>query len=604
MWGQEVSGFLMVQMLSQPLPATIVTGFLGAGKTTLLNHLLTNSPHGLRVGALVNEFGAVDIDSSLLVSERAISSGVVELANGCICCTINDSLCDAVTELLKRRSDIDHLLIETTGVADPQPVLDTLRLPQFVSAVRVDAVVTVIDGTSVDRRLAAESCDTSDHAAKRAAVDPSAECERLQLAAADMLVVNKSDLLSTAQVKRVRAWLGAAAPQARQLQCQHGRVPPEVILSAEVGARAHRQSESSETLVGGDPAGALPSSKSGMGAPRPLPSSGPAAFEWASRRGPSDHLAADGFISVSFRSARPLRLLAFEGLRRSSLWCENVVRAKGFLAFEECPDYRITLQQCGPRVDARVAADDRQDGNSGCAARRGWTGAILMLHQTSAVRLMPMPTTTLIRCTLVMIGQGLDEQRLLDGLRACEARDAAFLAELCEEVEEEPASPTSVADGYSGAPHPPLSDDAHERVAALADTFAQCVARDQRFEMEGVQRFGDEGALVRFRLLGWFGVEGDELSMQLLNAANTSGTGVSWLAPCRRELALSVDGKQGDLPNPLVLVQTLCLGVDDARSRWADVQKAAEGIMLAHFGGFFCGKFSAEHAGLVNPALA
>ena len=120
-----------------PLPATIVTGFLGAGKTTLLNHLLTHAPQGVRVGALVNEFGAVDIDSSLLVSEaREISSGVVELSNGCICCTINESLCDAVAELLTRRADLEHLLIETTGLADPQPVLDTLDFRTVIPCTR------------------------------------------------------------------------------------------------------------------------------------------------------------------------------------------------------------------------------------------------------------------------------------------------------------------------------------------------------------------------------------------------------------------------------------------------------------------------------------
>ena len=128
-----------------PLPTTVLTGFLGAGKTTLLNHILNTSTQRLRIGVLVNEFGSVDIDSSLLAAEKAIGSGVVELSNGCICCTINDSLRDAVDEMLARRSDLDCLLIETTGVADPGPVLTTLRLPEFSERLHVDAVVTVVD---------------------------------------------------------------------------------------------------------------------------------------------------------------------------------------------------------------------------------------------------------------------------------------------------------------------------------------------------------------------------------------------------------------------------------------------------------------------------
>ena len=356
----------------EPLAATILTGFLGAGKTTLLNHLLT-SARGVRIGALVNEFGAVDIDSSLLVSERAISTGVVELSNGCICCTINESLCVAVEELLKRRSDLDHLLIETTGVADPQPVLDTLRLPRFAFALRVDAIVTVVDATSVARRLepltgprptvtaAAGAAASAPAASAPAASSPAAdlECERLQLAAADLLVINKTDLLPTSNaLRRVRTALAAAAPHARQLQCQHGQVAPEMLLSLGSAAAA-------EAALAGKPAMAgkatladgavVDGAASAAAAMPPATATEPAAHftaeggarrpAWAtslgsnpsqsgSNRRPawagvatsgkrlaSSHLESDAFVSVAHTSTRKLRCAAWMSTRAEAASC-------------------------------------------------------------------------------------------------------------------------------------------------------------------------------------------------------------------------------------------------------------------------------------------
>ena len=155
------------------LPVTIVTGFLGSGKTTLLNHILA-SGHGRKIAVIVNEIGEIGIDGELIVST---SDGMMELSNGCICCSINNDLVNSIFRLLERREPLDHLIVETTGLADPLPVILTFLRSEFRDRVRVDLVVTLADAENF-------SLDLFDN-----------QAARNQFRYADAVLLNKCDLV-------------------------------------------------------------------------------------------------------------------------------------------------------------------------------------------------------------------------------------------------------------------------------------------------------------------------------------------------------------------------------------------------------------------------
>ena len=242
-------------MATTKLPVTIVTGFLGAGKTTVLRHVLTQQKR--RLAVLVNEFGDVGLDGAALtdcaVCESASSASattrapgaqrptVVELANGCLCCTVQEEFLPVMLELLERRQNLDGIIIETSGLALPQPLLDAFRWPEIRTAVTVDSVVTMVDGEA----LAAGSV-VGDAAAVERQRQADPELDHLtsleslladQLHCADVVLVSRADRLSAAEMASVQARIHThMRPGVPVLPSHHGVVPPEVLLGLGRGA--------------------------------------------------------------------------------------------------------------------------------------------------------------------------------------------------------------------------------------------------------------------------------------------------------------------------------------------------------------------------------
>ena len=228
--------------MSAKIPATVVTGFLGAGKTSAVRNLLA-APGGRRIAVIVNEFGDIGLDGSLLedCGDPACDGGVVELANGCICCTVADEFLPAMEALLARAPAPDHIVVETSGLALPKPLVRAFGWPEVRTRVTVDGVVAVLDSRAVaDGRFAADIAAVEAQRAADESLDhdsPLAELFDDQLACADMVLLNKTDLVAAGELAALEAALGARLrPGVKLVRGAHGAVPPAVLFGLAAAA--------------------------------------------------------------------------------------------------------------------------------------------------------------------------------------------------------------------------------------------------------------------------------------------------------------------------------------------------------------------------------
>jgi cobalamin biosynthesis protein CobW len=219
------------------VPCTVVTGFLGAGKTTLIRNVLERA-NGKRIAIIVNEFGDVGIDGEILRNcgvEGCSDEDIVELANGCICCTVADDFVPALDKILSRAQKVDHILIETSGLALPKPLVQAFNWPAVKNRVTVDGVVAVVDGPAlaegrvVDDREALERQRQADESLDHE--DPIEEVFEDQVACADLIILSKADLLDEAGLARAQGIVGShVSDGVKVIQGANGNVDPAVLL--------------------------------------------------------------------------------------------------------------------------------------------------------------------------------------------------------------------------------------------------------------------------------------------------------------------------------------------------------------------------------------
>ena len=230
--------------MTAKIPTTVITGFLGAGKTTLVRHLLAHAPKGKRIALIINEFGDLGVDKDILAGcgdETCREEDMVELSNGCICCTVADEFIPTMQALLARPEKFDHIVIETSGLALPQPLIRAFNWPEIKAQVTIDGVVTVADAAALaEGRFASDEAAVDAQRRSDEMLDhetPLGELFEDQLSVADLVVVNKADLVDDATLDTVEANLRAEMrPGVGLIRARNGHVDIAALLGMGMGS--------------------------------------------------------------------------------------------------------------------------------------------------------------------------------------------------------------------------------------------------------------------------------------------------------------------------------------------------------------------------------
>jgi cobalamin biosynthesis protein CobW len=306
------------------IPVTVITGFLGAGKTTLVRHLLAHAK-GKRIALIINEFGDLGVDREVIAAgghESCREEDMIELSNGCICCTVGEDFIPAMEQLLGRADKPDHIVIETSGLALPQPLIRAFNWPEIKSQVTIDGVVTVVDAAALSEgRFAADEQAVARQRATDNMLDhatPLGELFKDQLIAADFVIVNKSDLVGEAALGDVEARLGKEVrPGTGIVRARNGHVDMAALLGMGLASEDH--------LEGRDSAHELEHGGEGH-----------------------EHDDFDSFSLVLPQVADRGELLA---VIEETIRANDILRLKGWAALPGT-DARLAIQAVGPRVNA------------------------------------------------------------------------------------------------------------------------------------------------------------------------------------------------------------------------------------------------------------